>query len=212
MPREYLVQLRYQNDEEILDTGIYYYNFGSGINVFPDDLVDLSGQIATGLSDAFDETMGDEFQVWAVDVSTRWNGTAGPARYINRVNFNVGLGSFGPSIMDSVLVNIQLRGENAEEEPVTGGMRLSGIPASVVEGNNLSNNWASELETTLNVLFPQNISVNGVNFTRAIRHKKTGQEEEFVHATSLTVQRRVGSRLDRVGNRRPQKRSGVVAP
>jgi hypothetical protein len=207
MGRPYKITWSYQHDEEILESSIWYFDELSE-DIEPADLTNVSSSIITEMANELDDKMPAGLINHGVSIYTPAIDGIGPARFINAENtvFN---GDGDVEFCDSIVLNVQLSGENAAGEPVTGGMRLSVVPKGIVNRNQLTATWCDDMASSLNVVFPQAISTSGADWLRCIRHVKTGQDPEYVYPVTLTCSNRVGSNLTRVGNR-PQRNAGPV--
>ena len=205
MARPFKVTWYYQNDEEILTTTIWYNDPTSATLLSPEDLANIAAAIQTNIAGGMAAVQGKEVYSHAIEVSSPVVANSGPGRHINPHNVIVGdLGTDAHS--DLIVMNVQLRGESNAGRPVTGGMRLSGIHKAETDCNNIKEAYASAAEASLDVVFPEFLNAGGSTYTRSIRHNIPEGGIEYVAAKFLNVARRVGTMLDRVGNR-PQSRS-----
>lgn len=210
MPRPYQIIWKYQSDEEILQSAIWYFDPGSAPVLTPETLSDLSAGVATRIASNFPEVFALDVVSWSVTVAAPVTTLSGPARFINTQSEEFGDGPF-PKSMDSLLANVTLRGTNAADETVTGGMRLSGLDRGSFDKTQLEASKRASLEDALIVVFPPVINVTGLNLERCIRSVRPPADVEYVFPTTLEVSSRAGVRIDRVGNR-PQRNTGPVVP
>ena len=204
MSRPFKVTWKYQNDEEVLTTSVYYFDPSSATLVSPEDLSNLAAQVIANIAASADNIMGTDVYSHSVEVTTIAQGASGPSRHINAHNSVIG-DSAEPSAGDLITMNVQLRGTSTAGKPVTGGLRLAGVYISKVDCNNLEEAYAANAESAVAAIFPPQIVIGGQPFARSIKHTTEEGNTEYVFAEFLSVARRVGTMLDRVGNR-PQSR------
>jgi hypothetical protein len=210
MGRPYKLTWHYQADEEILQSSIYYFNDATD-DVDVTDLTNLTGQTITRIAAHLDLVVPTKIHNWSVTCSTPAIESVGPARWINAVG-KVMPGDEAIQLMDSIVANVTLRGENAAEEAVVGGMRLSLVGNLFSDRNQLDANFVSDLEDALNIIYPATIGISTGTINRCIKSVRPPADPEYVFPVTLTVSNRVGTNLTRVGNR-PQRNTGpIVAP
>ena len=209
MGRPYKLTLHYQHDEEILETSIYYFNAASDDLEMP-DLTNLCAGLNVRIENNLDDIVASGIWKFSTRVTTPAIGAVGPARYILPIGSQMP-GDGTQKFMDSIVANVTLRGENAAEETVTGGMRLSIVAQEWSTRNQLDANFVSDLESNLNIVFPPTLAIGTGTLDRSIKSVRPPADPEYVKADTLVVSNRVGTNITRVGNR-PQRNTGPVAP
>lgn len=207
MARPYKLSWFYQNDEEVLTASIWYFN--------PDpdalDVADLSTiaqGVITRVAANLDGEMADNVHSHGCRVTTPAVDTEGPARFIAAHGMTME-GIPATPIMDSIVVNLVLKGDRADGTPATGGIRLSGLPVTVVDKNQLDSTWTSAILAAFQIIFPPTIALATGEIHRAIRSKRKLFPLEFVYPTTMEISDKVGINLTRVGNR-PQSNAGPL--
>ena len=210
MARPYKISWVYQADEEVLETSIWYLDTFSD-DLEPADLTNVSSGVITRIAGTLYEFVGGATMSHAVKVTTPALDGVGPARFINA--HGVALAGDGEDITwDRLVVNVALSGENAAEEPVVGGMRLSCVPAGKANRNQFESNWADDFRVALDTVFPQVITDATNDWQRCVKSVRGDADPEYVYPVAMTVSNKVGVNLTRVGNR-PQRNTGKeVAP
>jgi len=209
MARPFKITWVYQADEEVLQSSIWYLNTFSN-DLDPSDLTNVSSSVITRLVASLDSLAALNIMSHAVTVTTPAIDSVGPSRFINA--HGVTMNGEGEVISwDRAVANVKLTGENDAEEPVVGGMRLSIIPKTYLNRNQLDSGWVDDLTTALNIIFPQVITDANDDWQRCIKSVRNGADPEYVYPAVLTVSSKVGVNLTRVGNR-PQRNTGQTVP
>lgn len=214
------VRLYYQAAEEILETGVHYRNdLSSDPQAIPENHQDLANLVESRLSN-LDDTVGNDFIAWAVGVEVPFtNGVGGPYRFIRASSLALSSG-LEASMPDAATYNIQIKGTDIEGKPVTGGLRLSGVPRNKIDCNTLDSQAVTDLEAAIDLVFPPSVQLSGnVTFTRIILRDIPGAGVlNQVDAPTTIVTNRVGSRIDRVfnkpntGRKKPENNGGPPDP
>lgn len=104
MGRPYKITWRYQNDEEILDTSIYYYD-PLGETLAPEDLTNLTAGVITRIAAQLPGIIADGVRSHSVIASSPAIGAVGPGRWVNAHGLTM-TGAAEASTMDSIVANV----------------------------------------------------------------------------------------------------------
>lgn len=200
MPRAFYISVTYQNDEEVLETGVWYVDFASLDPVNMLDMQTVCVDVYENLEGSnLTDLLPDGWYLFSVTCTTEEQGGHGPARH--RYTRPAVLGASGEDpVFDSALMNIRYSGSLAGE-PVSGGQRVSGIGFSQLDCNVIDDTWVEQVKVEWLIGYPAIMTVNGSPWSRAIRHNPALGPETFVAAPDGSISNRVGVRIDRVGNR-----------
>lgn len=194
------VRLHYKNHEEVLETGVWYFNNNAGPTINTMAIMDLAQSVADNLSNV-SLIFGAGAIIYGVEVNVpEQTGQAGPFTYMVNVRSEVTLGvdAYG----DYYTYNIAISGLDGNGKAVKGGMRLAGVKGDKVDCNVLDDAAAGLVENGLDAIFPAIISLSGgQTFIRVVRTKVGTPEEDVVSAPTLKCSTRIGVRSDRVLNR-----------
>lgn len=209
MARNILLTWIYQADEEILTCGVQYNDETTSPQLRFQDLVDLTAAfnllvVASGV----DSSLANDFTHWGCHASSPEIGGSGPSQFYNPQTEVFERGTTMPA-PDSVVANITLRGSDSLGRPVSGGIRLSGMNKDSFDGNNFDDVVTVNLKAALEIMFPPNHFIGGVQYYRSIFSESSLRPPEFVRATTLDISPRVGVRIDRVGNRTTKRTEPV---
>jgi hypothetical protein len=210
--RPYLINVKYQHDEEILQCEVWYFN-PVPEDLAVEDLAEISAEIVGDIATNLDELSPNGLIVHSVTVTTpSLVGGEGPARYINAYG-QVMAGDGTSKYMDSICANMTLRGTHSQGKPAISVTKWSIVPREKQDRNQLDATWVAALETAFGNIFPQEINVGAGTLQRAVKSLQVDEigdplPLEWVYPTTLSVSSRVGSNLTRVGNR-PQSNAGA---
>lgn len=211
MPNKAFVRLYYAQNEEVLETGAWYSNNISGLTIdpFPHQLLaeDVFADVA-----ANDDIFPESWKCLACEVSVPKTEALpyGPFRYIyTSYTFS---NAVVASIGDLATAIVKFSGSNDDQQPVTGGLRISGIPTDTVDCNTLTSAFVTQLETFVDAVFPANRSTSdGTDWVRVIKSTTGGGGAGgFWNAPNRSISPLVGTRLDRVANRTQGKSCPVI--
>ena len=192
----------YQGLEEVLQFSVMYVDTSVAPEIDIELMIELAQEVAANLQAEWDQIFAAGVVLWAVRVSVprQVASTIGPFQFWWNVNYTSA--ALAPPMPDAVTQNINIEGVNTDDEPVVGGIRLSGVPNNDVDCSVLSEDQITNLETFMNDTLPPVITLSGgETFTRVIKHKPFTIDEELVIADQTSVPTRSGSRIDRVLNR-----------
>jgi len=212
MSNSAFVRLIYQANEEVLETGVWYFNLEADPLIDPDSHIDFCNDVAQAAVTNWTSTWGDRSRFWgcSVEVPIQPDGINGPYRFMrSEGHLNEGGGDMGA---DLAIARITIRGLNALLKPVEGGIRMSGAAQTDLDCNTWDQQFLDVFGAWFDVVFPRLHTVtSGATFQQVIKHKAEGQPfPEYVPVTSSTVQPRVTTRQDRVLNKTPYKISPTV--
>lgn len=195
-------RLFYQADEEVLETGSWYFDISP---LAPLD-IEASQQLAQEIADAaqanWSTIFAKDVMLWGVDVEIP-NQTAtaiGPYRFSVAKSF--ASTALLRHLPDSVVVRATFGGENTDNEPVRGGQRWSGIPTDKVDCNVIAVNYLTQFKDFVDAVFkPEWVLSGGERFLRVVLHKPLTVDNEIVPVPNTDIPPRVTTRQDRVMNK-----------
>ena len=202
--RPYFVSLIYQNNEEVLESTVCYTVTSSVFNA--QTLTLFAAEIGTRLQSAFNGAQFPEsFEILAVRVRTPSVGSVGGPSFVeNQLDGFKGMNTSGT--MDILFANCQLAGVRSNGKPVRGGFKLSAVPFDVVDCNVLTGLYIGIVEAQINNWFPQQLTINEEIATLSIESKPKVGDVEYVPASTFSVSGQVGTRIDRVLDRKYKRK------
>lgn len=207
------VRLYYQSHEEVLETGVWYVNTTGGAPINPTVHQELSREVRDAVNANWIALMAKDTVAWAVavEVPKQDDGINGPYRFISSLALEST--SLVEALPDSVIQRATFVGTSTLDDPVRGGLRLSGVKKSVVDCNVIDNAHLITLKDFVDAVFKAQWTLSGgEDFIRVVKHKKAGSPVQFVPVPTVEYPPRVTTRIDRVLNRTQCRPDTVAGP
>lgn len=200
------IKLYYQACEEVLTSTVWYVQTTGGTQINPAVHRDLAREVRDAAQAGWTAFAAKGCICWAVAVEVPKQAPAvdGPYRFMASSCFeSVALMEAMP---DSVTQIATLEGTNTSGDPVRGGVRMACIPEGGIDGNILDAAQSLAFNTFFNAVWKPIWTISsGESFTRVVKSTHEFELTEYVPCPTNTINRRAGTRLDRVLNR-PQCR------